>query len=79
MDTNEGMLKTSIRQYVQKRRHVKEIHTSAWTEKKACERNPYVSMETKEGVLRKCIRLYGHKRRYAKEIHTSAWTQKKVY
>ena len=36
MDTKEGMLKTSIRQYVQKRKHVKEIHTSAWTEKKAC-------------------------------------------
>ena len=36
MNTKEGMLKTSIRQYVQKRKHVKEMYTSAWTEKKAC-------------------------------------------
>jgi len=35
MDTKEGMLKKSIRQYVHKRRHVKEIHTTAWTQNKA--------------------------------------------
>jgi hypothetical protein len=34
MDTKEGMSRKCIRQHRHKRRHGKEIHTSAWTQKK---------------------------------------------
>ena len=78
MDTKEGMLRKFIRQHGHKGRHVKEMHTSAWTHKKACKRNPYVSMYTKEGMLKKSIGRYAHKGRHAKEIHTSVCTQKKA-
>jgi hypothetical protein len=36
MDRKEGMLKKSIRQHGNKRRRVKEMHTSVWTQKKVC-------------------------------------------
>jgi len=36
MSTKEGMLKKSIRQYVHRRKHVKDINTSAWTHNNAC-------------------------------------------
>jgi hypothetical protein len=73
------MLKKCKRQHGHKRRHVKEIHTSAWTQKKACYGNSYVSIDTKEGMVKKCIRQHRHKRRHVKEIHMSASTQKKAW
>jgi hypothetical protein len=44
MDTKEGLIRKFIRQHGHKRRHVKEIHISAWTQKKACQGNSYVSI-----------------------------------
>jgi hypothetical protein len=49
MDTKKGMLRKCIRQHGHKRRHVKEMHTSTSTQKKACKGNSNVSMDTKEG------------------------------
>jgi acetolactate synthase regulatory subunit len=36
IDTKESMLRKYIRQHRHKRKHVKVIHTSAWTHNKAC-------------------------------------------
>jgi hypothetical protein len=51
-----SMLTYEFRQHGHKRWHVKEIHMLAWTQKKACQGNSYVSIDTKEGMLKKFIR-----------------------